>query len=129
MQFSKATDYGLILLTSLAKNPGGAVSLRKLADRKNLPYQFLSRIAVGLTKAGYLRSREGIGGGYLLNKDPREIRLSEIIDLLEGTTALTSCSAGANCRLFDSCSVRKPLNVLEKKVNQVFDALTISDLM
>ena len=67
LKISKEVDLALLLLTDLLQGKNW-VSLKEWAEAKNLPYRFLSKIAIKLTKGGYLKSREGRVGGYKLKK-------------------------------------------------------------
>lgn len=126
---TKKVDYGLLLLLSLAEHGGAVVPLSKIAKKKRMPLSFLSQVAVSLKKAGVIDSREGKGGGYFLKKDPAEIRITEVIEFLEGPLSLTSCSAGEPCQSENCCTVREPLLAIENKLNDILNSYTVSDLV
>lgn len=103
--FSTRTDYAVSMLRALARKKG-FVSLRIVAQENVLPYRYVSRLAGDLKKAGFLKSREGVLGGYALAKKPKDIRLINVIELLDGPMAPTrclrdpgSCPREANCPL------------------------------
>ena len=91
-RISRKGDYGLLLLTSLAKiGVGNVVPLRKLAHTLRMPFKFVSQIAPLLVEAEILGSKEGVGGGYFLARDPRSIGIGEVLELLEGPVAPVAC--------------------------------------
>lgn len=88
---TKRADYGLSLLSTLAeKGRGGRVSLKDLADL-GMPRAFMAKIATPLIEAGILNSKEGKGGGFALNYDPKEIQIREALEAIEGKVEPVCC--------------------------------------
>ncbi len=79
------SPYALRALAELARSGGsGPVPIGELARRRNVPVQFLDQLFATLRRAGVLRSQRGVKGGYSFARDPREITVLEIVELLEG---------------------------------------------
>jgi len=79
------SPYALRALAELARSGGsGPVPIGELARRRNVPAQFLEQLFATLRRAGILRSQRGVKGGYSFARDPREITVLEIVELLEG---------------------------------------------
>ncbi|MGZ4269295.1 MAG: RrF2 family transcriptional regulator [Solirubrobacteraceae bacterium] len=79
------SPYALRALSELARSGGaGPVPIGELARRRNVPVQFLEQLFATLRRAGVLRSQRGVKGGYSFARDPREITVLEIVELLEG---------------------------------------------
>ena len=64
------------------------VSVREIAERTALPQPYLEQILLSLKGAGIVRSKRGVGGGYILARSPSEITLAEIIRAVDGPIAL-----------------------------------------
>ena len=62
--------------------------MRDIAERTALPQPYLEQILLALKGAGLVRSKRGVGGGYVLARDPAEIRLSEIVSAVDGPITL-----------------------------------------
>jgi Rrf2 family iron-sulfur cluster assembly transcriptional regulator len=77
-------------LLSLALHSGeqSPTSVRDIAERTGLPQPYLEQILLALKGAGLVRSKRGVGGGYVLGRPPAEIRLSEIISAVDGPITL-----------------------------------------
>src|SRR4029077_19456303 len=93
VKLGKLTDYGLVLMTCIAKGQG--VSLRTatdLAAESHLPLPTVSKLLKELLQSGLLVSQRGVKGGYTLARPARDIALNDIIAALEGPVALTQCS-------------------------------------
>jgi Rrf2 family transcriptional regulator, cysteine metabolism repressor len=80
--------YAVQALTELARLgalPGGQpVPIAELARRRDIPLQFLEQLFATLRRAGMLQSQRGVKGGYTFVKDPAELTVLEIVQLLEG---------------------------------------------
>jgi Rrf2 family protein len=86
VRVSTRGDYASRALLSLALHAetDGPTSVRDIADRTGLPQPYLEQILLALKGAGLVRSKRGVGGGYVLARDPTEITLSEIISAVDG---------------------------------------------
>lgn len=105
LSLSKKSDYGLVLLSALARQPASVhASLRQLSRDHHLPYKFLSHIALSLKSAGIITSKEGLKGGYRLQHSPSQINLYRVLTALEGPLALTPCLKGFACSRKATCS-------------------------
>lgn len=92
MIFTTKAEYGVRLLVDLGQAEGGdPVALKAIAERERLPLAYLERIVALLRKAGFVESTRGARGGYLLTREPSEIRMDEVIAALDGPIAPMSC--------------------------------------
>ena len=62
----------------------GPTSVRDIAERTGLPQPYLEQILLALKGAGLVRSKRGVGGGYVLARDPAEITLGQIVSAVDG---------------------------------------------
>ena len=84
-RLSQKADYGLILLSSLASHARpDYVSINAVAKKNRLSPKFLSQVAHELRKEGILASKEGVTGGYTLAKSAQQIKLLDVLRVLEG---------------------------------------------
>ena len=86
MKVSTRGDYASRALLSLALHGDGQTprSVRDIADQTALPQPYLEQILLALKGAGLVRSKRGVGGGYVLARHPKEIALSEILSAVDG---------------------------------------------
>lgn len=85
MKVSTRGDYASRALLSLALHAtDGPVSVRDIAERTALPQPYLEQILLALKGAGLVRSKRGVGGGYVLAREPAEINLAEIVSAVDG---------------------------------------------
>jgi Rrf2 family protein len=89
VRISTRGDYASRALLSLALHTdAGPTSVRDIADRTALPQPYLEQILLALKGAGLVRSKRGVGGGYVLSRPPEEILLSEIVSAVDGPITL-----------------------------------------
>jgi Rrf2 family iron-sulfur cluster assembly transcriptional regulator len=85
MKVSTRGDYAARALLSLALHGDDRpTSVKEIAERTNLPQPYLEQILLSVKGAGLVRSKRGVGGGYVLARPPAEITLAQIVDAVEG---------------------------------------------
>jgi Rrf2 family protein len=126
---SKRSQYALRALEYLTeKYKSGPVLISEIAKKKKIPLKFLENILLELRKMDVLESKKGKGGGYFLKKDPKNIRVADIIRRVNGPIAMLPCVSlyfyerckncdEKHCALHDMMiEVRDAtLNILEKR--------------
>jgi Rrf2 family protein len=86
VKVSTRGDYASRALLSLALHGAEAIptSVRDIAERTGLPQPYLEQILLALKGAGLVRSKRGVGGGYVLARDPEEITLAQVVSAVDG---------------------------------------------
>jgi Rrf2 family iron-sulfur cluster assembly transcriptional regulator len=85
VKVSTRGDYASRALLSLALHHGeGPTSVRDIAERTGLPQPYLEQILLAVKGAGLVRSKRGVGGGYVLARPPSEITLAQIVAAVDG---------------------------------------------
>jgi Rrf2 family iron-sulfur cluster assembly transcriptional regulator len=86
MKVSTRGDYAARALVSLALHAeaSGPTSVRVIAERTGLPQPYLEQILLAVKGAGLVRSKRGVGGGYVLARPPEDITLAEIVSAVDG---------------------------------------------
>ncbi len=86
MRVSTRGDYASRALLSLAlhRTDPGPTSVSDLAKRTGLPQPYLEQILLALKGAGIVRSKRGVGGGYVLARDPKDITIAQIVSAVDG---------------------------------------------
>ena len=133
-QLSKKVEYGLIAIRHMAMGHTGQVyTAKEIADRYHIPYELLAKIMQKLTREGFITSYQGVHGGYTLSRNPGDIKVSSIIQALEGKSSVTiiQCEAESpeNCIIHHTCTIKDPLLKLQSGINQMFDQVTIMQMV
>lgn len=91
LSITSKSPYALRALTELGRSGGDApVPIAELAKRRDIPVQFLEQLFAVLRRAGLLKSQRGVKGGYSFARDPTEITVLEVVELLDGTVGADS---------------------------------------
>ncbi|MGH9737965.1 MAG: SUF system Fe-S cluster assembly regulator [Candidatus Acidiferrales bacterium] len=136
VRLGKLTDYGLVLMTCMARGHGMSMesaslrTARDLALESKLPVSTVSKLLKGLLQRGLLTSHRGIKGGYLLARDPREISVLDVIAAIEGPMALTECSTDVSglCHIEPCCPIKANQQIINQAVRGVLERVMLSDL-
>jgi Rrf2 family protein len=85
LSITTKSPYAIRALAELARLGGNSpVPIAELARRRDVPVQFLEQLFAVLRRAGILNSQRGVKGGYYFAREPSEISVLEIVELLDG---------------------------------------------
>jgi len=129
-KLSQKADYGLILLSHFAKASRDKstrfISIASVATKNKISPKFLSQIAQDLKKAGVLTSKEGISGGYQLAKKPSQIKLLDVLKILEGELVEGKCfEEGHEC----TCGAGEMWQEMKEQMEETIGKKTVADLV
>ena len=129
LKLSKKTDYAIILLTHLG-DVGNHVSAQKMAVHYKLPYSMVANILKQLVSSGLVKSIRGQLGGYILARPAGEIKLSEIIEVIDTQFSLVECAHDEDlCKIYQCCPTQRPLVALHNKIQQFFEETTLAAII
>jgi len=131
IRMRKLTDYGIVLLAHLARNPARATcNARCLASEAHLPVPTVSKILKALARAGLLVAHRGVKGGFSLARRPEEISMAQIISAMEGPIAITECSDDVPriCKLEPWCPVGTNWQKINRAVRQALENIKLSEM-
>ncbi len=123
--------YALLIMIDLAVNGNGEyVSLKDISARQGVSVKYLEQITPLLHKAGFLRSARGLGGGYMLSRDPSEYTAGDILRAAEGSLAPVKCLKDEEntCEKKDSCPTLKFWEDYYKATDDYLDGVTLKQL-
>ncbi len=133
MKVSTRGDYASRALLSLALQPGdaGPTTVRALAERTGLPQPYLEQILLSLKGAGLVRSKRGVGGGYVLSRPPAEITLADVVRAVDGPITLGDFgqphTEGA-CDHEGQCVLLSVWNTVGDHMRLHLEAFTLADV-
>ena len=129
-RLSKKVEYGILAVQYMASHPNDLLTVKDIAGNLDLSFEFMSKSMQTLTRKGIVNSQQGIKGGYALAINPDKITIMDIIRAFDEKISIVECFDASiyDCNRTDNCSLRNPLNILQKKVENIFHSTTISDL-
>jgi Rrf2 family protein len=110
------------------------LQVSELAAKEGLPIKFLEQILTQLKAAGYLESRRGKHGGYLLARPPENISIGQVARLIDGPLAPIACvsqTAYERCSCPDEehCGMRMLMLDVRNAISNVLDRFTLADVV
>ena len=132
MMVSTRGRYALRVLADLAEHrEEGYVTLREIAARQEISEKYLETIVKDLVKFRVLEGVRGKGGGYRLEKAPEEIRVLDVLRVMEGTLAPVACLARDSkpCSRSADCRTLPLWQGLDQVVSDYLGKYTIQDLV
>jgi Rrf2 family iron-sulfur cluster assembly transcriptional regulator len=133
VKVSTRGDYASRALLSLALHEGGGspTSVRDIAERTALPQPYLEQILLALKGAGIVRSKRGVGGGYVLAREPSQITLGDIVSAVDGPIVIGDFGEphqdGA-CDHEGQCVLLSVWSNVSDQMRRMLDALTLADV-
>ncbi len=131
MKLSTRGQYGTRALLDLALHRGEEpILLKDISQRQQISLKYLEHLITPLIAGGIVRSTRGPRGGVSLAKLPEEIRLDEVIQLLEGSIAPVECVSNPQvCTRSELCATRDIWSDLKKAIDGVLESTTLQDLV
>lgn len=131
MKLSTKGRYGLKAMFELSlRQQDGPVPLKQIAQKQNISEQYLEQIFSALKKSGLIKSVRGAQGGYLLVKEPKDIRVGDILTVLEGPVSLSDCIIDEDvCSNSKVCVTKVVWERLKKGIEDVINSITLQDMI
>ena len=124
--------YALRVMIDLAEQDEDTYTpLKEVAERQRISKKYIEAIMTSLSKAGLVDAVHGKGGGYRLNRKPREYTLGEILRVTERDLAPVACleHGAAPCEYAGNCKTLPVWDKLNLMINEYLDGVTLEDLV
>lgn len=131
MKVSTKGRYAARAMLDLAQHFGeGPILVKDISRREEFSDRYLEQILIPLKVAGLVRVVRGARGGFSLARPPSEIKLLEIIQIVEGSTAPVDCVDDARvCSRSDLCVTREVWAEMKAAIDTVLESITLQDLL
>ena len=107
------------------------IPLKEIAEKEGISQKYLESIMTVLSKAGFLDALHGKGGGYRLNREPKDYTVGSILQLTEGSLNAVSCTTqgAAACSRTECCETQPMWDRLDAMIDEFFEGITLEDLL
>ena len=130
MKLSTKGRYGVKAMVDLAINYGkNPISIKSISSRQNISEYYLEQLFSVLRKAELIKSIRGSSGGYILAKDPKEITVYQILEVLEGPIEISTCLESDGCNNIDCCATRIVWKKIKDSIDSVTTSITLQDIV
>jgi FeS assembly SUF system regulator len=130
IRLSKLADYGIVIMTHMARHADRQHSAVEIAAEAHLPQPMASKILKGLARAGLLTSSRGAKGGYVLARPATAINVADIITALEGPIALTACieDGPGECDIEAMCPARANWQRINDAIRGALEEISLAEM-
>ena len=133
MKLNSRSRYAVMALADIASfNKQNPISLRDISLRQNISLVYLEQIFSKLKKNNIVKSIRGANGGYVLTRDPEQIKLSNIFSAVDEKVKTLKCKReskkGCNGKL-TKCITHNLWDDLEMHINDFFDKKNLGDIL
>lgn len=131
MKMTTRGRYGLRAMLELARRyDEPPVLMSTLAEQERISRKYLHTLLASLKSAGLVQSLRGAGGGFRLSRAPSEIRLSEVLQAVEGPLSLVDCVARPSvCDRSRTCTARRVWEKLSIAIERALGSVTLQELV
>lgn len=130
---SMKAKYALKALSVMAKEEKKMMAIKSIATSADVPPKFLEAILLDLKRHGVVDSKRGIFGGYFLSKPAAQIRVGDLVRMLDGPLAPIPCASTTAYRRCDDCTdentcgVRKVMLKVRNAIADVLDGMSLKE--
>jgi Rrf2 family protein len=132
LRFSKKVEYALISLLHMSQKKGEQLtSAAELSRQYHIPQELISKVLQRLAKEEFIRSVQGVKGGYFLGQPIDAISVSQIVSAIDGPMKIVSClehKQTDRCIQKNHCTIKNPMDIIQRRLDIFFDTLTLRDL-
>lgn len=126
---SQTVEYALRAMIHLAdRSPGGSTT-DEIAQATKVPKPYLSKVIQGLSRAGLVISKRGIGGGVCLVKSPEELTILEVVEAVEPIGRIATCPLGLESHGTNLCPLHRRLDQSLALVEDAFRQTTLAQVL
>jgi Rrf2 family protein len=118
-------------LVALARLPDDVYAgSAKVAQEIGAPQNYLGKLLKTLADAGLVESQKGLGGGFRLARDPRNISLLDVVEPIEHVSRWSGCILGrSECSEVDPCAIHNRWKAVRQAYLQMLERTTIAELV
>lgn len=130
-KLNRKLEYALMALKHMsAKIPGELTSAKEVSENFSSPFDATARVMQAMAQRGLLRAEHGAFGGYQITKDLSKVTMLQLLDIIEGPTAMVKCMHKESpCVIQGTCNIVSPVQLLQSKLNEFYSNITLKELL
>lgn len=131
-KINRKVEYALMGLKHMHQKPQGQLTtIKEICAAYGAPFDATSRVMQLLVQRNWLKSEQGAHGGYQVTQDLSKVSFYELIETLLGPVGIAKClhSPAETCELRETCNILSPMNILNKKLIEFYQGVSVADLI
>jgi FeS assembly SUF system regulator len=131
LRLNRMTDYAVVVLGQMARQPGLVQTAAHIAEGTAIPLPTASKLLKQMAGSTLITSHRGANGGYSLDRPAEDVKVSEIVEALDGPIALTACVDGAedHCVVESLCPMRGNWNRVNNAIREALESVSLAELI
>lgn len=131
LRLNRMTDYAVVVLGQMARQPGLVQTAAHIAEGTAIPLPTTSKLLKQMAGSTLITSHRGANGGYSLDRAAENVKVSEIVEALDGPIALTACVDGAEdqCDVESLCPMRGNWNRVNNAIREALESVSLAELI
>jgi Rrf2 family protein len=133
LKISKKVEYAIISLLHISqRQPDELTTAREISESYNIPPELLGKILQLLSRSGYIRSIQGVKGGYYLEQPLENLSIDRVIKVIEGPIKIVKCVeteiADCKCQQREFCTIKNPMDIIQQKIETFFRMISLQQI-
>lgn len=129
MDITRRCDYACRILRAAFKSGESYVSVADIAEQEDIPYAFARSIQHDLVKGGLIKTVRGARGGLILNCDPADVTMLQVLEAIQGPVSISLCVVDPTCcDRQEGCAYNKVWQGADRLLNAYFSSITLKDV-
>lgn len=126
---SQTVEYALRAIVTIAQHDGQPCTAHQISKITHVPAPYLSKLMQGLVRAGLVKSRRGLHGGFVMTKKSAEMSIWEIVDAVEPFRRIHECPLGLSTHGNNLCPLHRRLDRAMETVEEMFRETSVADVL
>jgi Rrf2 family transcriptional regulator, nitric oxide-sensitive transcriptional repressor len=126
--FSQTTEYALRAAVWLAQ-ADGAQTTAAIAEATQVPPDYLAKILRSLARAGVVHAARGPNGGFVLEREPNQLTILDIVNIVDPIVRLRTCPLGLKSHGAQLCPLHRKMDDALATIERAFGSSTLADLV
>jgi Rrf2 family nitric oxide-sensitive transcriptional repressor len=129
MNFNKTTEYAFRILSYMALDESRLYSVDEIFEKLQIPYRYLRKLMTNLSKSKFIDSIQGKNGGYKISGKLSDIKLLDLIEVIDPEYLSGKCFFGiANCALDSTCLMHDKWTDVRTQINTILANTSLADI-
>lgn len=126
---SQTVEYALRAVTYMGTAPREPHTVDRIAEATHVPVAYLAKVMQQLVRQGIVGSRRGVGGGFILVKQPDKLRILEVVQAVDPIQRIESCPLGIASHGRRLCPLHRRLDNALAEMEKAFSASTLAEIL
>jgi len=129
MNFNKTTEYAFRILSFMAKDESRIYSVDEIFEKLKIPYRYLRKLMTNLSKSDFMDSVQGKNGGYQISKKLGDIKLLDIINVVDPDYLTGKCFFGFDdCALQSACTMHDQWTDVRTNISNILENTSLASI-